>query len=281
MLRAGGAAGSPACASPISAPAPAPFCWRCCPNCRTRTGSAPTSARKRCEPRRTNARRLGFSGRARLRRCDYASALSGPFDLIVSNPPYIRSADIAMLAPEVRDHDPQAALDGGADGLDAYRVLIAQAARLLAPGGALVVEAGQGQADDIEALMTAAGLTLPGPPGPIWRVSGVPSGPVKCPDKVLLERKKTSWNIPRERLRSGHNIGPGSLAPQNSGWSPEFGREPARLKGSKTQVHSSATRCAALDRNVNESLILRLKTYATEAFVTEALGNRIWLVSAG
>ncbi len=74
-----------------------------------------------------NARRLGFSGRATFIRCDYASALSGPFDLIVSNPPYIRSADIAMLAPEVRDHDPQAALDGGADGLDAYRVLIAQA----------------------------------------------------------------------------------------------------------------------------------------------------------
>jgi len=111
-----------------------------------------------------NARRLGFSGRATFIRCDYASALSGPFDLIVSNPPYIRSADIAMLAPEVRDHDPQAALDGGADGLDAYRVLITQAACLLAPGAALVVEAGQGQAGDIEALMTATGLTLPGPP---------------------------------------------------------------------------------------------------------------------
>ena len=111
-----------------------------------------------------NAARLGLSGRAAFIRCDYASALSGPFDLIVSNPPYIRSADIAMLAPEVRDHDPQAALDGGADGLDAYRVLIAQAACLLAPGAALVVEAGQGQAGDIEALMTAAGLTLPGPP---------------------------------------------------------------------------------------------------------------------
>jgi release factor glutamine methyltransferase len=111
-----------------------------------------------------NARRLGFSGRAAFIRCDYASALSGPFDLIVSNPPYIRSADIAGLAPEVRDHDPPAALDGGPDGFDAYRVLIAQAAGLLAPGAVLVVEAGQGQADQIEALMTGAGLTLPGPP---------------------------------------------------------------------------------------------------------------------
>jgi len=111
-----------------------------------------------------NAARLGFSGRVDFVRCDYASALSGPFDLIVSNPPYIRSADIAGLAPEVRDHDPHAALDGGADGLDAYRALIAQAAGLLAPGAVLVVEAGQGQASQIEALMTGAGFALPGPP---------------------------------------------------------------------------------------------------------------------
>ena len=76
----------------------------------------------------------------------------------MSNPPYIRSADIASLAVEVRDHDPRLALDGGADGLDAYRALIPQAARLLAAGGALVVEAGQGQSGQIEGLMTAAGL---------------------------------------------------------------------------------------------------------------------------
>jgi release factor glutamine methyltransferase len=111
-----------------------------------------------------NAARLGFSSRATFVRCDYASALSGPFDLIVSNPPYIRSADIAGLAPEVREHDPHAALDGGADGFDAYRVLIAQAACLLAPGAVLVVEAAQGQAGQIEAIMTTAGLTFPGPP---------------------------------------------------------------------------------------------------------------------
>ncbi|MBR1123891.1 peptide chain release factor N(5)-glutamine methyltransferase [Bradyrhizobium lablabi] len=111
-----------------------------------------------------NAARLGLSGRATFIQCDYASALSGPFDLIVSNPPYIRSADIADLASEVRDHDPHLALDGGTDGLDAYRALIAQGACLLGPGAALVVEAGQGQAGEIEALMTAAGLTLAGPP---------------------------------------------------------------------------------------------------------------------
>lgn len=106
-----------------------------------------------------NAVRTGLSDRATFIACDYASGLSGPFDLIVSNPPYIRSADIGGLAQEVRNHDPLAALDGGADGLDAYRALIPQAASLLAPGGILVVEAGAGQSSRIEALMTAAGLT--------------------------------------------------------------------------------------------------------------------------
>jgi release factor glutamine methyltransferase len=106
-----------------------------------------------------NAARAGLSNRATFIACDYARGLTGPFDLIVSNPPYIRTADIDGLAAEVRDHDPAAALDGGADGLDAYRALIPQAARLLAPGGSLVVEAGQGQSGPIEAFMTNAGLT--------------------------------------------------------------------------------------------------------------------------
>jgi release factor glutamine methyltransferase len=110
-----------------------------------------------------NAARLGFKPRAAFVACDYAAALSDTFDLIVSNPPYIRSAEIGDLAAEVRDHDPHRALDGGADGLDAYRALIPQAAPLLAPRGALVVEVGQGQAPEIEGLMTAAGLMLDGP----------------------------------------------------------------------------------------------------------------------
>jgi release factor glutamine methyltransferase len=105
-----------------------------------------------------NAARAGLSNRATFIACDYASGLTGPFDLIVSNPPYIRSADIDGLATEVRNYDPLAALDGGVDGLDAYRVLIPQAAGLLAPKAALVVEAGEGQSAQIQALMTAAGL---------------------------------------------------------------------------------------------------------------------------
>jgi release factor glutamine methyltransferase len=106
-----------------------------------------------------NAARAGVSDRATFVECDYASALIGPFDLIVSNPPYIRSRDIADLTVEVRDHDPVIALDGGADGLDAYRALIPRAAALLAPGAVLIVEAGAGQSSPIQALMGAAGLT--------------------------------------------------------------------------------------------------------------------------
>jgi len=113
---------------------------------------------------RRNAADLELAERTAFVACDYAAALSGRFDLIVSNPPYVRSSDIADLANEVRDHDPHRALDGGADGLNAYRALIPQAARLLGPGGALVVEAGRGQSSDIEGLMTAAGLTLAGAP---------------------------------------------------------------------------------------------------------------------
>jgi release factor glutamine methyltransferase len=108
---------------------------------------------------RANAITLGLGSRAAFVACSYAAALSGSFDLIVSNPPYIASRDIADLAIEVRRHDPARALDGGPDGLDAYRVLIPQAAAVLRPGGAAVVEVGQGQARDVEALMTTAGFT--------------------------------------------------------------------------------------------------------------------------
>ncbi len=113
---------------------------------------------------RENARNLGLADRSAFVACYYAAALSGPFDLIVSNPPYIPAGDIEGLSVEVRDYDPRLALDGGNDGFDAYRALIPQAAQLLVPGGMLVVEAGQGQAAGIETLMAASELTSDRPP---------------------------------------------------------------------------------------------------------------------
>ena len=113
---------------------------------------------------RGNAASLGLGNRSAFVACSYLAALSGPLDLIVSNPPYIPSAEIPKLSIEVREHDPPLALDGGNDGYDAYRALIPQAAERLAPGGALIVEAGQGQARNIETLMAAAALVVDRPP---------------------------------------------------------------------------------------------------------------------
>ena len=113
---------------------------------------------------RANARALGLCQRASFIACDYGAALKGPFDLIVSNPPYVVRDDIAMLAPEVRDFDPHGALDGGADGLSAYRAIAADARRLLSRDGILVLELGAGQLGAVTALLTAAGLTAAGPP---------------------------------------------------------------------------------------------------------------------
>jgi len=101
---------------------------------------------------RDNARRLRLAARAAFVACDFAGALAGPFDLVVANPPYVASAELAQLAPEVRDHDPRLALDGGADGLRAYRALAADAPRLVGGRGHMVVELGAGQAPAVAAL---------------------------------------------------------------------------------------------------------------------------------
>jgi len=84
-----------------------------------------------------------------------SSSLPKQFDLIVSNPPYIASAEIATLQPEVRDHDPRLALDGGTDGLDFYRRLAAEAPAFLKPGGRLMLEFGDGQAADLQNIFAA------------------------------------------------------------------------------------------------------------------------------
>jgi len=106
------------------------------------------------EVARHNAKACGLDGRADIRIGDWTEGVEAGFDLIVSNPPYIRSADIDMLPPEVRNYDPRVALDGGADGLNAYRTILPSSAALLAPEGWLLAELGAGQEE--EALVIAA-----------------------------------------------------------------------------------------------------------------------------
>jgi release factor glutamine methyltransferase len=107
---------------------------------------------------RENASSLGLAGRLALLRGDWTSGLEdSSFDLVVSNPPYVRSGEIAALAPEVRDYEPRLALDGGPDGLDAYRRLAPEIIRVLKDGGRFFVEVGAGQAADVLALFETAG----------------------------------------------------------------------------------------------------------------------------
>jgi release factor glutamine methyltransferase len=105
---------------------------------------------------RENAAKNNVSDRIEFVLGDGFGALTvPPFDLIISNPPYIASAEIATLEPEVRDFDPRAALDGGADGLDFYRRLAEQAKPFLKTGGKIMLEFGDGQADPIKEIFTA------------------------------------------------------------------------------------------------------------------------------
>jgi release factor glutamine methyltransferase len=109
---------------------------------------------------RRNADRLGLAARARFAVGDWAEALIGHFDAVVANPPYIASADIAGLPREVRDFDPRMALDGGADGLNAYRRVSVDLTRLLKPSGLFACEIGQGQDSEVAALIAAHGLVI-------------------------------------------------------------------------------------------------------------------------
>jgi release factor glutamine methyltransferase len=107
---------------------------------------------------RENAANLGLAGRAALLRSDWTTGLAAEsFDIVVANPPYIASGDIAALAPEVRDHEPRLALDGGPDGLDAYRRLAPEILNVLVPGGLFAVEVGLGQAPAVRKLFAEAG----------------------------------------------------------------------------------------------------------------------------
>lgn len=122
------------------------------------------------EVARANAEALGLTDRAvwtsgDWRREGWADRLPGPFDLVVSNPPYVEAETIDRLMPEVARYEPRMALEGGPDGLDAYRAIASAARKLVTPGGSLLVEAGAGQASDIAGILSSIGLKVL----PFWK----------------------------------------------------------------------------------------------------------------
>jgi release factor glutamine methyltransferase len=117
-----------------------------------------------------NAHALGFARRTRFVCASFTTALADGFDLVVSNPPYIATHELGALAPEVQ-REPRLALDGGEDGLAAYRLIIKDAWRLLGPNGALVLELGSGQAPAVEELLAAARLAAR---APVPDLAGIP-----------------------------------------------------------------------------------------------------------
>lgn len=132
-----------------------------------------------------NARTHGLGPRARFGRSDWFSAVDGLYDLIVSNPPYIAAAEMAGLAPEVRDHEPHLALTPGGDGLDAYRAIAWGAGARLMPGGRLLLEIGPTQGTEVCNLLRTQGFSdlriladLDGRPRVVCAVQ--PAGPGRC-----------------------------------------------------------------------------------------------------
>ncbi|MGF1593298.1 MAG: peptide chain release factor N(5)-glutamine methyltransferase [Kiloniellaceae bacterium] len=141
-----------------------------------------------------NAARLGLAARARFVVHSWTEGLDlaeGLWDVVIGNPPYIASDEIAGLEPEVAGFDPPAALDGGRDGLEAYRALIAPAAAALRPGGLIALEIGRGQAGAVERLLAAGGLQ------PLRRVLDL-SGVERC---LLAVKARESHGLGAEESR--------------------------------------------------------------------------------
>jgi release factor glutamine methyltransferase len=111
-----------------------------------------------CQTARRNLSSIEVISRAAVICGNWSAAVRGRFDVIVSNPPYIVTADIDDLARDVRDHDPRLALDGGSDGLQAYHAIIPGLSELAAPGAIVAFECGAGQGADVAALMCDEGL---------------------------------------------------------------------------------------------------------------------------
>lgn len=123
------------------------------------TGVGVDVAPRAVEQAKSNAARLGFSSRADFQVSNWLENVSGSFDAIISNPPYIPAAEIPSLMPEVRDHDPLRALDGGEDGLTCYRFLIPKLPAFLKPNAFVIFEVGTGQANDVAALLSQNGFS--------------------------------------------------------------------------------------------------------------------------
>jgi release factor glutamine methyltransferase len=142
---------------------------------------------------RDNAAMLGMASRAAFVCADWAAALSARFDLILANPPYIPTAELATLMPEVAGHEPASALDGGPDGLNAYRQILLQLPGRLAVGGAAMVEVGMGQDAAVAALAAKAGFGA----HPRADLAGINRALVltpTAPDESDCGRKKTFGN---------------------------------------------------------------------------------------
>lgn len=107
-----------------------------------------------------NAKIHGVTPRLELIKTDWVDGLTGPYDLIVSNPPYIRATEMAHLSPEVRDYEPEMALTPGGDGLDAYRVIATRSGRIMGPGGLLMLEIGPTQSHEVSAILANAGWNV-------------------------------------------------------------------------------------------------------------------------
>jgi release factor glutamine methyltransferase len=176
---------------------------------------------------RRNALRLGLGRRSAFLAGDWGEAVRGGFDLVLCNPPYVRSGDISDLMPEVAHHEPASALDGGADGLRAYVRILADLPRLLAPGGVAALELGVGQADAVAALAMRVGLTT------FARVdlAGMPRALVCRPaDNGSSTKNRLAWASGESSLADGTGRGR-SAAPLVS-WS----IDPVRAMGADRQA---------------------------------------------
>lgn len=124
------------------------------------TGLGVDASAKALDVARGNAIRLGLAGRARFVEGDWGREIGARFDLVLCNPPYITESERAMLAPEVARHDPPAALFAGPDGLDAYRAILPDLARLLAPAGRALFEIGAAQGAAVSEFAREASLAV-------------------------------------------------------------------------------------------------------------------------